>query len=107
MTCQEFVALPQSKHLDIIADFGIRLSQRREDDYSITLYIIDNFFVEVYFHIKKFNITHLKVINSTQLPDAYYDNLDDEALCKVYLKQGTNGLLGENKDLLNSILMNN
>ena len=50
MTLYEFNALDESEQTEALKEYGVELSTRKEGEYSVTLYQIDTFYVEVYSH---------------------------------------------------------
>jgi hypothetical protein len=76
MNIIEFATLTQDQQLDFISDTGVRLSQRLDEEHTITLYGMEGFFVELFFNKRKFGITHLSAFRSAALPEVYYEMED-------------------------------
>ena len=59
MTLNDFIALPQAHQLNALGKRGVYLSGKRDARYEVTLFRLQDFFVEVYFSYAKHGITHL------------------------------------------------
>jgi len=76
MQLYQYSTLSHCDQVDILCKKGIRLGSRTDEDYNITLYQIDGFYVEVFYHRKKRHVTHLRPFSTTDLLEAYLDDID-------------------------------
>jgi len=80
MQLYQYSILNHCDQVDILCRQGIRLGSRSDADYTITLYQIDGFYVEVYYHCKKRHVTHIRPFSTTDLLDAYLEDIDISGL---------------------------
>jgi hypothetical protein len=76
MTLFEFKALPRSSQIDAICDCGVRLAAREELEYNITLYQIEDFYVEIFYDRQLKQISYIKASNNTILLEPYLDSIN-------------------------------
>jgi hypothetical protein len=50
MSLYEFNALNELEQTEVLKEYREKLSKRKEGEYSVTLYQIDSFYVELYSH---------------------------------------------------------
>lgn len=76
MTLYQFKNLNKGRKLEVVCQNGVRLLEREEGDFMITLYQIGYFYVEVFFHQNKMHITQLRSHNSTVLLEPYLEQMN-------------------------------
>ncbi len=68
---KEFVALAYDKQWSVLKNVGSQVAKRLDKEYTISLYKIDGFFVEVFFSRLRLEISHLRGLLPAELPVAY------------------------------------
>jgi hypothetical protein len=77
MTLYQFNALNEKEQFDTLWDKGVHISERENDDHRLVLYQIDNFYVEVWYHMEENVIKKLKTFSSTGEPlKPYLEKID-------------------------------
>ncbi len=77
MTLYEFNALNELEQTEALKEHGVELSNRKEGEYSVTLYQIDSFYVEVYSH--NFNRRYRSFLSTDPL-EPYMNTIDISGL---------------------------
>ncbi len=88
MTICEFVALTADQQQDYLVDVGQYLGWRLDEAHSISLYQVEEFFVEVFFDRKSLCVTQLSAFEAVCLPQAYLESQEptpQQAEVKAYL----------------------
>ena len=83
MTLSEFKVADRSLQYDIICDHGIRLISRDFSDYSVILYQVEGFYVEVVYEGLEGRIGIFRAFNTTLLLDPYLEQIDISFLTNV------------------------
>jgi hypothetical protein len=76
MKLEEFQYLNKSTKTQVLFDNGIYLSSRQEPEYTIDLYQIDSFYVEVFYHHGSKVIIYLKAFSRLEDLGPYLDDID-------------------------------
>ena len=75
MTLYEFNALDRMEQAESIWD-GVFLGDRKDSEHRILLYQIDDFYVEVFYHIQYNTIRRFRSFSSTDQLDPYLNQID-------------------------------
>jgi len=75
MTLYEFNLLDEMEQAEAVWS-GTHIGERHNDQYSILLYQIDGFYVEVYYHRDYNTISKLRSFSSTDQLAAYLGQID-------------------------------
>jgi hypothetical protein len=75
MTLYEFNALDEMEQAESIWD-GVFLGDRKDSEHRILLYQIDDFYVEVFYHIEYNTIRRFRSFSSTNQLDPYLNQID-------------------------------
>ena len=76
MTLKHFKAVSQLKQRDLTIETGVFLAERHTEDFTIILYGIDAFYVELYYHNDTNEVGWLRYFNSTAELDPYLLDID-------------------------------
>jgi hypothetical protein len=76
MTLKHFNALSQRNQRVFTVEEGVFLADRHTEDFTIILYGIDAFYVELYYHNDTNEICWVKCFNSTAELDPYLLDID-------------------------------
>ncbi|MEO6070222.1 MAG: hypothetical protein ABIN57_07680 [Chitinophagaceae bacterium] len=76
MTLKHFKALSQSSQRAFTLDIGIFLADRHTEDFTIILYSLNGFYVELYYHNDTNEVGWVKSFNSTAELDPYLLDID-------------------------------
>jgi hypothetical protein len=80
MTLFDFQVLPQPEQIDFLYREGVYIGKRRQDTYTLVLYQVEGFYVEIwYLHYRKW-IERLYCFRSTALLDPYLELINVEHL---------------------------
>jgi hypothetical protein len=81
MKIKDFKKLTPDEQKDIIEQNGVFLDYRSSGSYSIVLFQIDGFYVELFFHIIKLVCKKIRIFEDTVLLDPYINSIDITELC--------------------------
>ena len=70
MTYSEFLALSDSEKLDIVIE-SYSIAIREEDGYTVLLHKVNDFFVELYYHMEETRVNSIKPIESVASLELY------------------------------------
>lgn len=76
MTLKHFKALSQSTQQYLTLEEGIFLADRHTEDFTIILYGIDAFYVELYYHNESNEVGWIKCFHTTADLDPYLLDID-------------------------------
>lgn len=62
--------------IDVLYRDAVRLCSRSSNEYFITLYQIEYFYVEVFYHKKRKHVCILRAFSAMELLDPYLDSID-------------------------------
>jgi hypothetical protein len=75
MKLYEFLGLSEVEQYDSIWSFGVHVDSFIRDSKAINLYVINNFYCEVYYDIKTNKILYKKTFKHGELLDKYLDKI--------------------------------
>jgi hypothetical protein len=81
MRMKDFRILQLDEQMDIIEKKGIFLDHRTCESYSVVLFQIDGFYVELFFHVIKLIYKKIRIFEDTTLLDPYINTIDITELC--------------------------
>lgn len=81
MKMKDFKILQPDEQMDIIEKKGAFLDHRTSGSYSIALFQIDGFYVELFFHVIKLIYKKIRIFENTTLLDPYINSIDITDLC--------------------------
>jgi hypothetical protein len=76
ITRDEFDTLPAVEKVHTVFEFGEELDQREYNDFRIRLYLVWDFYVELWYNSKKVQIGKLVSLSPEEVMDLYGDNID-------------------------------
>ena len=82
MFLQQFDILESLQKIDLLADEGIMLAFRIEGSFQISLYQLDSFYAEVYFHTGQNTIRFIRSFEDTAQLNTYLEKIDISELIK-------------------------
>lgn len=81
MNVFDFHSLSEKEQLDTLEEKGVLIAERNGAFfYSIKLYQIDGFYVELYFHTHFNVVVNINCFSNTDCLDPYLENIDVDAL---------------------------
>lgn len=80
MTLYEYKLLDEREQIEAFWDKGVHLAERSDGEYSILLYQIEGFYVEVFYHKEHNNIVRLRSFFSTGQLRPYLHRVDVSGL---------------------------
>ena len=75
MTTYDFDALDTKAKDFAVTNRGVLLAIRQEPKYFISLYEMNGFYVETFYHIKSRSVIHFRCFTATDLLDPYLDQI--------------------------------
>jgi hypothetical protein len=81
MNARDFKILDQFDQFQVIEDKAVFLDYRQDGDYSIGLFQVEGFYVEVFFHVIKLIYKRMRVFDDTRFLDPYINQIDLTELC--------------------------
>lgn len=82
MQLADFVALNNAEQIRSLTAKGVRLGNRADDQYQITLYQVDGFYVEVHYHKVDRHVTHIGAFSTIEPLEPYLADMDITNLIK-------------------------
>jgi hypothetical protein len=76
MKSKEFERLGSTYKFNLLCEYGVYLTERRTGSYRITLLQFQNFYVEIYFHLKKRCIKLIRSFTEISGLDEYLKEID-------------------------------
>jgi hypothetical protein len=76
----EYESLPEAEQLELIQKDGVYIGKLREKQFSILLYQIEDFYVEVIYRKHRCYILSIRCFRSTILLEPYLQQVDIEPL---------------------------
>lgn len=76
MHLADFVALNNAEQIKSLTTKGVRIGNRTDEKYHITLYQIDGFYVEVHYHKVEKHVTHLGAFSTIEPLEPYLADMD-------------------------------
>lgn len=85
MTHQSFNNLYKDEQQDIVLRYGAFLAERREGNFRIMLYQLDNFYVEAYFYKKNKKVAWFRSFDANKNLQPYLKAIDISSLVQEVL----------------------
>jgi hypothetical protein len=82
MQLADFVAMNNAEQIRSLTTKGVRLGNRADEQYQITLYQIDGFYVEVHYHKVEKHVTHIGAFSTIEPLEPYLAEMDITNLIK-------------------------
>jgi hypothetical protein len=76
MTIEEFNYLDETMKAEVLSIMGIFLSERNEGCFRITLYQVENFYVEIYYHMTRFFYVCIRSFQDVRELAPYLEHID-------------------------------
>ncbi|MEI6764493.1 MAG: hypothetical protein WCM76_02560 [Bacteroidota bacterium] len=76
MTLEEFDRLPMTEKVHKTFELGDDLGRRNYLYYQVRLYMIDDFYVEIWYHPNLTKIERVEIISSEDVFAHYYEQID-------------------------------
>ena len=76
MTLCEYYNLKQQEQFEALYNYGIHISDRADSEYCIILFQLDNFYVELYFHIEDNALEKLVSFSNMDYIKPYLEQID-------------------------------
>ena len=76
MTLHHFNALNQEKQRRLVLQKGVYLTGRRTRDFTVLLFDVDGFYIEVYFYTATNKVFLIKSFDHTDLLQPYLNTID-------------------------------
>lgn len=76
MTMQDFDMMSGIRKLQAISEDAVYLAQRMEGCFKISLYQIEDFYVEIYFHVGQFRYKSVRTFSDTSELGFYLEEMD-------------------------------
>ena len=76
----EFEFLPEAEQLDVIQEDGVYIGKRWRKNFSILLYQVNDFYVEVIYSKYRCYVSNIRCFSSTDLLEPYLEQVDIEHL---------------------------
>jgi hypothetical protein len=80
MTLDQFTLLPEPKQAETLLERGIFLADRLYKNFSIILYQLDNFYVEVYHNLRFDIMQGMRCFEDEEALQPYLDSIDISCL---------------------------
>jgi hypothetical protein len=80
MTLDQFTILPETKQAETLLERGIFLADRLYKNFSIFLYQLDNFYVEVYHNLRFDVMQGMRCFQDEDALEPYLDSIDISCL---------------------------
>lgn len=80
MTLNTFTNLDESRQAEILLDRGIFLTERLYKNFTIFLYQVDNFYVEIYYNLRYNTTQGMRGFEDDDALDPYLDSIDISCL---------------------------
>ena len=76
MTLYDFNGLDEMEQLKVIKTFGTEIGKRTDKSYQYTVYQIDSFYVENWFHIESKTLKRIRSFSNPDLLEPYLGDID-------------------------------
>jgi hypothetical protein len=80
MTMRDFELMNGIEKMQAIAELGVFLAKRKEGCFSISLYQIEDFYIEIYFHTTQLLYISARTFTNTAELSSYLDQIDISSL---------------------------
>lgn len=82
MTMYEFFHLPRARQMDVLYQEGIYLAKRKDAGFTLVLYQLDSYYVEVRYRKYRKVIESLRCFHKLDLLEPYLEQIDVEELIR-------------------------
>ena len=86
MNLYEFELLSDNEQIDLLYADGVYLGKRKAGEYSVVLYQLDNFYVEILYKRYRYYISRIRCFTSTNLLEPYLVQINIEDIVKYDIK---------------------
>jgi hypothetical protein len=76
MTLSEYNFLDQAEQFEVLYNYGVHISDRADDDYCIILFQLDNFYIELYFHLELNSLKKFVSFSNVNFIEPYLEQID-------------------------------
>jgi hypothetical protein len=76
MTIFDFDMMTGMKKMQVLSEKAIYLCQKKEGCFKISLYQIEDFYVEIYFHTTQHSYKSIRTFNDTGDLEGYLEQID-------------------------------
>lgn len=76
MTVHEYNNLSQAEQFEVLYNYGTHISDRADNDYCIILFQLDNFYIELYFHILQNALKKIRSFSNVDFIKPYLEQID-------------------------------
>ena len=81
MNMQEFDLMSGIEKVEVISEDAVFLEQRTEGCFKITLYQLEGFYIEIFFHLSQFTYKSIRVFSDAAALSPYLDAIDISTVC--------------------------
>jgi hypothetical protein len=81
MEMKNFTILDHSDQILVIKERAVLLTHRFSGNYSITLFQLDGFYIELFYHLVKQDYKKIRIFEDLIFLDPYLDSIDITDLC--------------------------
>jgi len=82
MTIEDFELMNGTEKMQTLAEQSVFLAQRMEGCFKISLYQLEGFYIEIYFHLSQFCYKSVRVFSDTSELSPYLETVDISGLCE-------------------------
>jgi hypothetical protein len=83
MHISDFDMIDSLEKIELLAEKGVLLSSRTDGCFQISLFQMDSFYVEIYYHISQLCIRLIRCFDETSELNPYLDEIDISDLLTV------------------------
>lgn len=76
----DYELLPLREQINVLYREGVYIGKRREGIFTILLYQVDSFYVEVFYKKYRYYVSKLSCFTSTEFLDPYLEQIEVEYL---------------------------
>lgn len=80
MTQNQFSLLDETQQAEVLIDRGVLLTERQYKNFTIFLYQVDHFYVELYFNLRFSVMQGMRSFEDDEALEPYLDSIDITAL---------------------------
>ena len=81
MTLEAFTLLDEKEQAQVLIDKGVFIAERIYRDFSIFLYQVDHFYVEIYHNLRYNVIQGMESFEDEEMLQPYLESIDLSTLC--------------------------
>ena len=83
MHIRQFDVMDGISKTEVLSKFGVFLAERTDGCFRITLYQVENFYVEIYYHTTRFFYICIRSFDEVSELNAYLQNVDISEVYKI------------------------